>query len=99
MALAPSVIHGGFAAVTLGVSAFVAFGPYRHRLPTVLTRFAKYSMAFKLAVLAAVTGAMLYHNLRDQGPASLRWVLGVLSVGFAASAVRVVFLKAGRAST
>ena len=93
--LSPQAFHAAFAVATLGVSAFVAFGPLRHRLPRVLTRFAKFSMSFKLGMLAIVTGVMLWHNVRDQGPSAGRWVLTVLCVGFAVSAVRVLFLKAG----
>ena len=95
MKVTPQVYHAAFAALTLGVSAFVAFGPLRHRLPRVLTRLAKYSMAFKLGMLGTVCGVMLWHNVRDEGPMAGRWVLTVLAVGFAAAAVRVLFLKAG----
>lgn len=93
MRISRDMVHVGLALVTLAVSAFVAFGPLRHRLPRVLTRLARYSMAFKLGSLAVVGGVMLWHNVRDEGPWSARWVLSVLVVGFAVAAVRVLFVQ------
>lgn len=95
MELSRNMVHAGIAVVTLGVSAFVAFGPLRHRLPRFVTRFARYSMAFKLASLAAVSGYFLWHNVRDHGPMSGRWALGMVAVLCVGAAVRVLVTDSG----
>ena len=90
------MVHAGIAVVTLVVSAFVAFGPLRHRLPRFVTRLARFSMAFKLASLAAaVLGYFLWHNVRDHGPMSGRWAIGMVAVLCVGAAVRVLVTDSG----
>ena len=95
MEVSRNMAHAGIAVITLGVSAFVAFGPLRHRLPRFLTRLARFSMAFKLASLAAVSGYFLWHNVRDHGPVSGRWALGAVMMLCVGAAVRVLLAEPG----
>ncbi len=93
--LSRNMMHAGIAVVTLGVSALVAFGPLRHRLPRFMTRLARYSMALKLASLAVVSGYFLWQNVRDHGPMSGRWGLGMVAVLCVGAAVRVLVAEPG----
>jgi threonine/homoserine/homoserine lactone efflux protein len=89
------MMHVVIAVVTLGVSAFVAFGPLRHRLPRFITRLARYSMALKLCTMAGFCGFLLWHNVRDQGPMSGRWALTGVAVLLVAAGIRVLFIQPG----
>jgi len=89
------MVHAGIGLVTLGVSAFIAFGPFRRRLPRFMTRLARYSMAIKLSSIAGVSGYFLWHNVRDHGPLSGRWGLSAVIVVCVALAVRVLFAEPG----
>ena len=89
------MMHVGIAVVTLGVSAFVAFGPLRHRLPRFITRLARYSMALKLGTMAGFCGFLLWHNVRDHGPMSGRWALTGVAVLLVAAGIRVLFIQPG----
>lgn len=90
------VLEYGIAATTLGVSAFVAYGPYRHRLPRFMTRFAKLGIVFKLGVMSAVSGLAAYHSVVNEGRLIVQVILGVLSVGLAAGAVGVALWAPAR---
>lgn len=83
----------GFAALTLGVSLWVAFGPLRHRLPRVLTRLAKYSAAAKLVGVSAVCAWGLHDNLHHHGSHAVRWALGTTAIITAAAAVWILMRK------
>ncbi len=79
---------------TLGLSLWVAFGPARHRLPRVLTRFGKYSATLKLLSLSGLCWFLLYKCLTDDEPSlALNWLLGSLGVVLLAGAAFVVTRK------
>jgi hypothetical protein len=82
--------------LTLGVSLWIAFGPFRHRLPKVLTRFGKYSATLKLLGLSAFCWILLYKSLVDDEPSmALDWLLGSLGICLLAGAAFVVTRKQG----
>ena len=86
---------------TLGLSLWIAFGPLRHRLPKVLTRFGKYSATLKLLFLSGVCWFTLFRFLTDDIPsAALNWLLGCLGTMLLLGAVFVLTRKqAPRAHT
>lgn len=86
--------HVLITAATLGFSAFIAFGPYRHRLPKALTRFARFSMAFKLGVLAVLGASLLWHNITDGGPMWLRVVLTIATAAFGVISLKLAWTAA-----
>ena len=82
---------------TLAVSLWIAFGPLRHRLPRVLTRFGKYSAALKLLTLSGLCWYTLYHFLTDDKPsAALNWLLGCLGIMLLSGAVFILTRKQTR---
>ncbi len=79
---------------TLAVSLWIAFGPLRHRLPRVLTRFGKYSATLKLLTLSGLCWYTLYHFLTDDKPsAALNWMLGCLGLMLLGGAVFIFTRK------
>jgi hypothetical protein len=80
----------GIGAGTLLLSLYVAFGPLRHRLPRVLTRFAKYSAAAKLTSLSLLSWFWFYRNAQHDGPRALGWALSLLGVSLLAAAYYVI---------
>jgi NAD/NADP transhydrogenase beta subunit len=78
---------------TLCLSFWVAFGPLRHRLPRFITRFAKYSAAFKLAALSALCWWALHMNIQAHGSYPIRWMLVMLGVSLLAGAGFVLTRK------
>lgn len=80
--------------VLLGLSLWIAFGPMRHRLPRVITRFSKYSAALKLLTLSGLCWFGLYQCLTDDEPsAALNWLLGALGLILLFGAFRVFTFK------
>jgi hypothetical protein len=80
----------------LGLSLWIAFGPMRHRLPKLVTRFGKYSATLKLLTLSGLCWFGLYKCLTDNEPsAALNWLLGSLGVILLAGAAYVFTRKQG----
>jgi hypothetical protein len=79
---------------TLAVSLWIAFGPLRHRLPKVITRFGKYSATLKLVSLSGICWFLLYKGLVDDVPsAAINWLLGALGVILLVGAAFIVTRK------
>lgn len=83
--------------LTLAASLWLAFGPLRHRLPRVLTRFGKYSATLKLLSLSALCFFTLHRFLTDEAPsAALNWLLACLGLMLLGSAGYVLTRKQAR---
>src|SRR5205085_2063326 len=72
---------------TLGGSLYLAFGPFRHRLPRILTRFAKISATLKLFSLSVLCGWGLWVNVHHDGPRAIRWLLTLVGLALLGCAV------------
>jgi hypothetical protein len=84
----------GLGLFTLVVSLWIAFGPLRHRLPKILTRFGKYSATLKLTVLSTLCWIGFYRNMTDEEPSlALNWVLAGLGMLLLAGALFVLTRK------
>jgi hypothetical protein len=80
--------YGGL--VTLAVSLWIAFGPLRHRLPKILTRYAKISAALKLTGLSVVCWIACWHAWQEHASHAARWSMALAGVVLLAAAVFVL---------
>lgn len=74
-------------------SLFIAFGPFRHRIPRVFRVLAKYSVAAKLTVIAIICGAALAHNISNEGDPYSRVGLTTVTLSLLAAAAYLITRK------